>query len=209
MTRTTTPAGLRRANRAAVLRPILLEGPQYRVGLARKTGLSSATVTNVVGELLDEALVLEVGVEESAGGRPRVLLRPNPDFGIVIGVDVGETGLRVEAFDLALAKVADRQVAALPQEQDARSIVASTAVAIEDVRAELEGEGRRILGVGVGVPGVVEHDRDLHVHAPSVGWEGVPLRALFRERIEVPLAIDNGAKTLGRAEMWLGAGRGY
>src|SRR5919201_5575752 len=106
MTRTSATTGdLRRANRAAVLRPILLEGPQYRVGLARRTGLSGATVTNVVGQLLEEALVVEAGVEESDGGRPRVLLRANPEFGVLIGVDVGETGLRVEAFDLALAKV--------------------------------------------------------------------------------------------------------
>ena len=205
----TTARDLRRANRAAVLRPLLLEGPQYRLGLARRTGLSTATVTNVVSELLDEALVVEAGVEESKGGRPRVLLRANPDFGVVIGVDVGETGLRVEAFDLALAKVADRQVPALPQEQDVNAIVEAAAAAIEDLRSKLEGEGRRILGIGVGVPGVVEHDREEHVHAPSVGWEAVPLGALFRERVDLPIAIENGAKTLGRAEMWLGAGRGY
>src|SRR5437763_17076539 len=65
----TTPRDLRRANRAAVLRPLLLEGPQYRLGLARRTGLSTATMTNVVGELLAEGLVVEVGVEESDGGR--------------------------------------------------------------------------------------------------------------------------------------------
>src|SRR5947208_3591641 len=203
----TTARDLRRANRAAVLRPLLLEGPQYRLGLARRTGLSTATMTNVVGELLAEGLVVEVGVEESDGGRPRVLLRANPDFGVVIGVDVGETGLRVEAFDLALTKVAERRVRALPQEQDVTAIVDSAGAAIDDLRSQLEAEGRRILGIGVGVPGVVEANRD--VHAPSVGWEAVPLRALFRERVDLPLAIENGAKTLGRAEMWLGAGRGY
>jgi predicted NBD/HSP70 family sugar kinase len=47
------------------------------------------------------------------------------------------------------------------------------------------------------------------VHAPSVGWRGVPLGALFRERIDLPLYVENGAKTLARGEMWLGAGRGF
>jgi len=55
----------------------------------------------------------------------------------------------------------------------------------------------------------VEHDREMHVHAPSVGWKAVPLGALFGDRIDLPLYIENGAKTLGRGEMWLGAGRGY
>ena len=58
------------------------------------------------------------------------------------------------------------------------------------------------------VPGVVEHDAELHVHAPSVRWDAVPIGALFRAQVELPLFVENGAKTLGQAEMWLGAGRG-
>jgi predicted NBD/HSP70 family sugar kinase len=203
-----TVRDLRRVNRAAVLRPLFFGGPQNRVGLARQTGLSSASVTNVVGALLEEGLVLEVGTEESDGGRPRILLGVNPEFGVVIGVDVGETGLRVEAFDLTMTELAGTQVE-IGSEDDPAEIVESAAAAVNRLRARLEHDGRRILGVGVAVPGAVEHDRDIHVHAPSVGWKAVPLGALFRDRIDLPLYIENGAKTLGRGEMWLGAGRGY
>jgi predicted NBD/HSP70 family sugar kinase len=80
--------------------------------------------------------------------------------------------------------------------------------AVNELKAQLEGEGRRILGVGVAVPGVVEHDSDAHVHAPSIGWDSVPLGRLFRQRIELPVSVENGAKTLGQAEMWLGAAKG-
>src|SRR5947208_13030771 len=137
----TTARDLRRANRAAVLRPLLLEGPQYRLGLARRTGLSTATMTNVVGELLAEGLVVEVGVEESDGGRPRVLLRANPDFGVVIGVDVGETGLRVEAFDLALTKVAERRCRAHLHGQGGRALGDSASTAVDSLRAPVQGQG--------------------------------------------------------------------
>jgi predicted NBD/HSP70 family sugar kinase len=202
-----TVQDLRRVNRAAVLRPLFFGGPQNRVGLARQTGLSSASVTNVVGALLAEGLVVEVGTEESDGGRPRIVLAVNPEFGVVIGVDVGETGVRVEAFDLTMTELAGTQV--VSQDYDPAEIVASAAAAVNRLRAQLERDGRRILGVGVAVPGAVEHDRDIHVHAPSVGWEAVPLGALFGDRIDLPLYIENGAKTLGRGEMWLGAGRGY
>lgn len=204
-----TVRDLRRVNRAAVLRPLFFGGPQNRVGLARLTGLSSASVTNVVGALLEEGLVVEVGTEESDGGRPRILLGVNPEFGCVIGVDVGETGVRVEAFDLTMTELAGTQLGIVPQDRDPAEIVESTAAAVNRLRAQFERDGRRILGVGVAVPGAVEHDRDLHVHAPSVGWKAVPLGALFRDRIDLPLYIENGAKTLGRGEMWLGAGRGY
>jgi predicted NBD/HSP70 family sugar kinase len=202
----TTVSDLRRQNRAAVLRPLLFDGPQSRAGLARRTGLSSASMTNVVSALLDEGLVREGGREESDGGRPRILLHVEPSFGAVLGVDVGETGLRVAAFDLALDELASLHLPVAPQERTPEEIVDAAAAALAELCARL-GD-RRVLGVGLGVPGAVEHDADVHVHAPSVGWDGVPLGALIRERIDLPVEIDNGAKTLGRAEMWLGAGRG-
>jgi len=203
-----TVRDLRRVNRMAVLRPLFLEGPLNRVVLAELTGLSSASVTNVIGDLLEEELVVEVGTQESDGGRPRVQLRVNPDFGVVIGVDVGETGIRVEGFDLSLTEIAGATVDAHPKEHDARTVVEHVAAAVHELQAQFEHDGRRILGVGVGVPGVVEHDRDIHVHAPSIGWQAVPLARLLRARLELPLFVENGAKTLGQAEMWLGAGRG-
>jgi len=166
-------------------------------------------MTNVVGDLLEEQLVVEVGTEQSNGGRPRVLLRMNPDFGVAIGVDVGETGIRVGGFDLWMREIAESVLDIHPQANPLEEVVAGIADAVAELRARLEAEGRRILGVGLAVPGVVEHDLDGHVHAPSIGWDAVPLRRLVRERLDLALWIENGAKTLGQAEMWLGAGRGH
>jgi predicted NBD/HSP70 family sugar kinase len=132
----------------------------------------------------------------------------NPEFGAAIGVDIGETGIRVEAFDLGMRVLAALTVPLDPQSCRPEELVAAAAAAVEELRAEIAGAGRRILGVGVAVPGVVEHDPELHVHAPSVGWNAVPIGKLFRSQIDLPLFAENGAKTLGQAEMWLGAGRG-
>jgi predicted NBD/HSP70 family sugar kinase len=203
-----TVRDLRRVNRSAVLRPLFSQGSLNRVVLAHLTGLSSASVTSVVSDLLEEELVVEDGTEESDGGRPRVLLKINPDFGVVVGVDVGETGIRVEGFDLSMREIAGATVGVHPQEHDAVVVVEHIAAAVNRLRTQLEGAGKRILGVGVGVPGVVEHGRDVHVHAPSIGWRAVPLAQLLSAEVELPLFIENGAKTLGQAEMWLGAGRG-
>lgn len=203
-----TVRDLRRVNRAAVLRRMFLDGPLNRVVLAELTGLSSASVTNVVGDLIDEELVVEVGTEESDGGRPRVLLKVNPDFGVVIGVDVGETRIRVEGFDLSMREVAGAAVSLHPQEHDAVVIMERIGEAVRDLQRRFEADGRRVLGVGVAVPGVVEHDPDGSVHAPGIGWKVVPVARLLRERVDLPLFVENGAKTLGQAEMWLGAGRG-
>src|SRR5580658_6603871 len=114
-----TVRDLRRVNRGAVLRRLFLQGSLNRVALAQLTGLSSGSVTNVTAALLEEGLIAEVGLEESDGGRPRVLLEVNPEFGSVIGVEVGETNIRVEAFDLRMEVIAEADVSLHPQHHEA------------------------------------------------------------------------------------------
>ncbi len=200
---------LRRVNRAAVLRRLFLEGPLNRVALAQLTGLSSGSVTNVTSALLEEGLIAEVGLEESDGGRPRVLLQVNPEFGGVIGVEVGETCIRVEAFDMRMRVAGMAEVTLHPQHHEAEVVIDQIIVAIEKLQGQFAAENRRLIGVGVAVPGVVaNHDGDARVHAPNIGWRDVPMEKLIQERVSLPVFADNGAKALGQAEMWLGAGRG-
>jgi predicted NBD/HSP70 family sugar kinase len=204
-----TVRDLRRVNRTAVLRRLFLGGPLNRLVLAQLTGLSGGSITNVVSELLDEGLVVEAGLEESDGGRPRTLLRINSDFGVVVGIDVGETGIRVEGFDLSMREIAGAAVPLHPQHHDAATVIEHIAAAVEQVHLQFAREGRRALGVGIALPGVVEQDGgDVRVHAPNIGWDDIPLVRILSERVGLPVFAENGAKTLGQAEMWLGAGRG-
>src|SRR5262249_36585913 len=99
-----TVRDLRRDNRSVLLWSLYFDQPRGRNDLSRATGLSPASVSNVTRDLIDEGIVIEAGSVESDGGRPRVLLRINPDHGYVIGVDVGETRVRVELFDLAMTE---------------------------------------------------------------------------------------------------------
>src|SRR5882724_3027198 len=102
----TTVRDLRRHNRSTLLSKLFFDGPLSRHELSQLTGLSAATVSNVTGELVEDRLIIEAGLVESDGGRPRVLLRVDPNFGNVIGIDVGETGVKVELFDLAMNRLA-------------------------------------------------------------------------------------------------------
>jgi predicted NBD/HSP70 family sugar kinase len=94
-----TVRDLRRRNRSAVLSRLYFDGPLSRQELAQLTGLSAATVSNVTAALGGERLIVEAGQVDSDGGRPRVLLRVDPQYGNVVGIDVGETGVKVELFD--------------------------------------------------------------------------------------------------------------
>ncbi len=186
-----------------------MDGPLNRVVLAQLTGLSSGSVSNVTAALLEEGLISEVGLEESDGGRPRVLLEVNPDFGVAIGVEIGETCIRVEAFDLKMHVVGTADVGLHPQHHEPAVVIDQIVVAIEKLLGQLGGEDRRVLGVGVALPGIVaEQDGEARVHAPNIGWRDLPLEKMICQRLNLPVFADNGAKALGQVEMWLGAGRG-
>ena len=224
----TTVRDLRKSNRSRALWQVFLNGPLTRQEVAAVVGLSPATVSNLVGALLAEGVVAEVGLEDSNGGRPRGLLQVNPEYGYVIGADVGETAVLVELFDLALrVRARHTSVTGMTTVLDPGDAVNRIVEGIESVIAESGVPERAILGVGVAVPGLVEHRADHRnehraehradhhdehrdtavVHGQSVGWHAVPLEADLRARIELPVLVDNGAKTLGQAERWFGAAR--
>ncbi|MFE0336098.1 ROK family protein, partial [Streptomyces sp. NPDC058955] len=214
-----TVRDLRRENRTAVLRRLYFDGPLSRFSLGPATGLSSGSVSNVVAELVAEGLVEEAGSVDSAGGRPRILLRVAPDSGRMIGVDVGETRVRVELFDLTLTELARAERPLAPSEQGAGRYEVGVVVdhirdGIAEVLRTADVPAEALLGVGIGVPGIVERTAEdgAVVHGQTIGWDAVPLERLLRAAVDlpagVPYRIDNGARTLGQAEMWFGAGRG-
>ncbi|WP_285627406.1 ROK family transcriptional regulator [Actinoallomurus iriomotensis] len=209
-----TVRDLRRTNRSAVLRKLYFDGPLSRQELAPATGLSSGSISNVVAELTADGLLEEAGSVGSDGGRPRTLLRVARRSAYLIGVDVGETRVRVELFDLALTELARAERPLAARGYDVDRIVGFIRDAVADVLREADVAPESLLGVGVGVPGIVDRSSPggAVVHGQTVGWDAVPIESLLRDAAalppEVPLFIDNGAKTLGQAEMWFGAGRG-
>ncbi|MFE7857454.1 ROK family protein [Streptomyces sp. NPDC101209] len=209
-----TVRDLRRANRTAVLQRLYFDGPLSRFELGPATGLSSGSVSNVVADLVTDGLVEEAGSVDSDGGRPRTLLRVAPGAGHMIGVDVGETRVRVELFDLTLTELARAERPLEQQRYEVEVIVGHIRDGIAEVLDEAGIPPEQLLGVGIGVPGIVERtpDRGAVVHGQTIGWDAVPLESLLRTTSRLPDSvryfIDNGAKTLGQAEMWFGAGRG-
>ena len=199
---------LRRDNRSALLSELFFEQPRSRQELSEATGLSSASVSNVVRDLITEGIVVEAGSIESDGGRPRALLQVNPDYGYVIGVDVGETRVRVELFDLALTEHAKADYPLDPRQHGVGLIVEAILTGLEAVLTGSAVSPAAVLGIGVGVPGIVGNGPDGLVHGQAYGWESVPLGRLLRAGTSLPLHVDNDAKTMAQAELWFGTGRG-
>jgi predicted NBD/HSP70 family sugar kinase len=198
---------VRQRNRREVLRRIILTGNTSRAELARESGLSVGSVTNLTTELMGEGLVIEAGMVASQGGRPVTLLAPNPSGAYLLGADVGERGVAVELFDLSMARV-DREFRGGREGESLDAIAQDLREAVAALRERNPDAWERMIGIGLGLPGIVEWDDDGHqvLHAQTLGWPAVPVTELVPG--EIPVFAENGAKTLAMAEMWNGAARG-
>ncbi|MEU1705455.1 ROK family protein [Streptomyces sp. NPDC005706] len=203
-----TSRDIRTANRYEVLRQIIAESPTSRQKLAAATGLSLATVATLVGELLELRMITEVGFEDSAGGRPRGLIAVNTAGGALVGVDVAETYVHAELFDLALNVLARADEELRPGESGPEQVAGHVAAAVGSVVARAGIDAARVLGVGVSVPGQIDRDRGVAEYAANWDWHDVPLLDLLAERVAHPLYLDNPLRACTVAELWFGAARG-
>jgi len=176
-------------------------GPLTRAQLAERTGLARTTLTARLETLLGAGLVAPAGGAASRGGRPPGLLAFRADARRILGIDLGATHAVVGLTDLAgtvLASRAERlAVADGPHEVLGR--------VSELARSLVAGSGRPwtdVVGVGVGLPGPVEHSTGQPVRPPIMpGWDGFDVPALLRSELGVPLVlVDNDVNLLALGE---------
>lgn len=197
---------LHRANLERVVRAVRMAGSLTQAEIARSTGLSAATVSNIVRELKDGGTV-EV-TPTSAGGRRARSVSLSGDAGIVIGVDFGHTHLRVAIGNLA------HQV--LAEESEPLDVDASSAQgfgrAEQLVNRLIETTGispGKVIGVGLGVPGPIDVESGT-LGSTSIlpGWTGINPSQELAGRLGVPVYVDNDANLGALGELVWGGGRG-
>ncbi|MFF4245859.1 ROK family protein [Streptomyces sp. NPDC001822] len=197
---------LHRANLERVVRAVRMAGSLTQAEIARSTGLSAATVSNIVRELKDGGTV-EV-TPTSAGGRRARSVSLSGDAGIVIGVDFGHTHLRVAIGNLA------HQV--LAEESEPLDVDASSAQgfgrAEQLVNRLVETTGispEKVIGVGLGVPGPIDVESGT-LGSTSIlpGWTGINPSQELAGRLGVPVYVDNDANLGALGELVWGSGRG-
>ncbi|MEU5716749.1 ROK family transcriptional regulator [Streptomyces sp. NPDC020403] len=197
---------LHRANLERVVRAVRMAGSLTQAEIARSTGLSAATVSNIVRELKDGGTV-EV-TPTSAGGRRARSVSLSGDAGIVVGVDFGHTHLRVAIGNLA------HQV--LAEESEPLDVDASSAEgfgrAEQLVNRLIETTGispGKVIGVGLGVPGPIDVESGT-LGSTSIlpGWTGINPSQELAGRLGVPVYVDNDANLGALGELVWGGGRG-
>jgi predicted NBD/HSP70 family sugar kinase len=197
---------IRAINRSAVLNTVKTHGPIARTEVARRTGLSAATVTGITAELLNQNLIVEKAAGDSSGGRPPILLALQPRGAYVVGLKLTEGEAIGALVDLEATIVARRT-----QPLGGRSVESALTTLAEVVRGLLADGGLRrkqLLGVGLGLAGIVDAKQGVLRQSPYLGWRDVPVRNLLQAQLRVPAYIDNDVNTLTLAERWFGAGQG-
>lgn len=199
----TATAGLPRdLNRAAIFGVIVSSGPIARTHIAKRLGLSPATVTAVTRELLDQGLVRVADRAPSRGGRPALLLELVGGAASALGVKVASDHLVGVRVNLEADQIARYETRFDASAADAVDVLAE--VLAEWVR-ETPGEPP-LLGLGIGVPGVFDARTGTLV-SPLVGWHDIPLGRLLQERLRLPVCVDNDVNTLAVAERLYGRGQ--
>lgn len=194
-------ASLRRDNQQRVLD--LLRSPAQgsdgfsQAELARETGLSSATVSNIVRELSAAGLV----ETESGSGRRGSAVRLSRAAGIVAGVDFGHSHAAVAISDLAGRIIAEKRVS-LPANHRHDTSLALARSLLADLTDE------RVLRVGMGIPAPVSHNV-VRGHSILPGWDGVDSQAQAAEVFGVAVDVENDANLGALAEHRYGVAAGH
>ncbi|WP_162236417.1 ROK family transcriptional regulator [Frigoribacterium sp. Leaf263] len=192
-------------SRALAFDLIRSQGPISRVELAESTGLTQATMSNVVRQLLLDGLVVESGRRESTGGKPRVLLSIDPRARYALGVQLGADFVTVVLTDLGGALVGRVSVAGV-WGQSPESAVAWIASTVSMFLGSVGVEADRVTGLGLVTPGPIDLTTGSILGAPPFEeWAGFPLRDATAEATGFAVILDNDATAAAIGEFWGGA----
>lgn len=187
-------------NRGLVLKTIYGEGETTRADIARQTRLARATVSQAVAELIDEGLVSEIGQKAPNGsGKPATLLRVVDDSRHLVGLDLANHEFRGAVFDLRGHLV---HRLSMPVSQNGSDAALCRVYELADALLDLASSP--VVGLGVGVPGLVDAHQGIILETVHLDWQGLPLQALLQQRYDLPVHIANDCHAAALAEYTFG-----
>jgi predicted NBD/HSP70 family sugar kinase len=206
----TTPGSqtsLREANQRRVIQAVRDSGAPTQADIARSTGLSRATVSNIVRELTADGLLLVTPTTN--GGRRARAVSLAPGAGLAVGVDFGHSHLHVAIGDLA-REVLGEQSMPLDVGASAADGLTEAARLMDELLAAMGATREDVVGIGLGVPGPVDKvTGTLGSSTILPGWAGIHAADEATRRLGRAVHVDNDANLGALAEATWGAARGH
>ncbi|TDQ01911.1 MULTISPECIES: ROK family transcriptional regulator [unclassified Leifsonia] len=196
---------LRHLNQERLVEFLLANGPSTQAELARGTGLSTATVSNIVRDMAAKGVVTTSPVTSS--GRRALLVQLTDTGDIAVGVDFGRRHVRIVLTTLGYDVIAEEQVALEPG-YDVLGAVREAARLLDRMLAEGGHDRESVLAVGVGIPGPIDRRTGTVLQGAILPeWVGITRREL-EDVFGFPVVVDNDANLGALAEVTWGANRG-
>lgn len=193
-------------NKKMILNLIILNGPINRAEIARLSGLSVPTVMKITNEFSQSRLIRGIGKRESTGGRQPELIEINKEEYLCIGLDVGRNRLKIVVMNLDGEVKLKRTIPTgdtLPPEPAVYRMISL----VREIVDEMGERKQQLLGIGIGMPGLLDPDTGMVNFSPDFGWEHVDLLSRFQQEFTVPVLIENANRVMALGERWFGAGR--
>jgi predicted NBD/HSP70 family sugar kinase len=188
--------------RTAVLAALGRGGPMSRAAIAQELDISAATVTQVTKRLLDQGMLEELHLAPSRGGRPGQLLGLVGSAGRAIGAKVAADHVVIVDVQLDGTVLSSHTVAFDARAAEVPARLATLLRDFVDVESRVP-----LLGLGVGVPGIVDSPDVGRVEAAVLGWSGIPLGRHLRGALGLPVLVENDVNAVAIAERLYGRGR--
>jgi len=180
-----------------------------RVDVAKRLAVSPASVTTATSDLIREGYLREVRAapRESARGRPPVALEVDPGAGLVAGIKLSDELHTAILVDFAGEPLAQASLARRNRRRDIEAVLEEAAELFEKLLKIAGKPVQAVSGMGMGLPGIVDHKAGTVLWSPILTDANVDLATTAAARFGIPVQIDNDANLLTLAELWFGAGR--
>jgi predicted NBD/HSP70 family sugar kinase len=173
-----------------------------RADLSALTGLARSTIAQRLEQLRAQGLLRDVGESDSTGGRPPMILAFNDDAGVVLAADLGATHSRLAITNLGGTVLAEDS-GDMPISSGPEDVLDWADERFHRLLGEVGRDDADVRGIGIGVPGPVEHATGRPRNPPIMpGWDGYPVPERFADRYRVPVLVDNDVNIMALGEHW-------
>ena len=191
--------------RNRILRTLLEEGRLSLTDVAKRTGISLPMVSKLAAALREEKLIVTGdGGKSDRAGRPPIVAQLDGDAGYIIGFDVGHRNTNIVLINLELRLVLERHLVS-PSLGNDPAIVGWLAAKIEEMLGEASVSRKKLLGIGLSVPGIVRGREG--ISETYLNFGPTPLREVLEAEFKKPVHIEHDAKAMALGERWFGAAK--
>jgi glucokinase-like ROK family protein len=194
---------VRKLNTVVILDALRRFAPLSRADLAARTGLNRSTVSAIVNGLVEQGFVQETDLQSGSIGRPGMLLELNPRGGYAVGIEIGVDFISVILTDF-VANILWQRRENLHPGADRISMMEQAEEMIAEAVDRGRDAGLRPIGIGVGVPGLVDARQGKLVFAPNLQWVDIPIRLIWMSRFNMPVFVENEANCAAMGELFYG-----